>query len=489
MSYSIKHYNGTLLATVADGTVDTSTDLTLIGKNYAGYGQAQNDNFVWLLENFANTTEPPNPLTGQIWYDSGKKKLKFWNGTGWRIAGSAETSPSTPPNLTQGDFWYNTTSAQLYIWSGSEPILIGPQEVVGKDTTQMKSESVFDYDNQPHAVIKGIVNGTTMFVIAGSDAPFKLNSDLNPILGFDWIQEGLTLKGTTIADNGATSGSARFWGTATNADQLGGISYSQYATSNAPNFHGQVSFDDSGYTVGTKLAVFNDASTIPTFQNTSGPQLVFKTNVSGTIKIPLILNGADVTPGLSGVSNLGTSGLQWATVYASYFNGTGKQSDALNLNSAYVQASTAAAANTIVGRDSSANVVANLFQGTATSAQYADLAEKYLADADYEVGTVVMVGGEKEVTQCSSLNRALGVVSGNPAFMMNKDLVGGTYIALKGRVPVKVWGPCSKGDMMTAFKFGTAHTSNTDDPDWTVFAIALEDNDDTGIKLVECVIL
>jgi len=78
MSYTIKHYNGTLLTTVADGTVDTSTDLTLIGKNYAGYGQSQNDNFVWLLENFANTTQPPNPLAGQVWFDSANLKLKFY---------------------------------------------------------------------------------------------------------------------------------------------------------------------------------------------------------------------------------------------------------------------------------------------------------------------------------------------------------------------------------------------------------------------------
>jgi hypothetical protein len=131
-----------------------------------------------------------------------------------------------------------------------------------------------------------------------------------------------------------------------------------------------------------------------------------------------------------------------------------------------------------------------LFQGTATAAQYADLAEKYLDDAEYEVGTVVSVGGEKEVTACQTNDRAIGVVSSKPAFMMNKDLVGGTYIALKGRVPVKVFGPVAKGDRMRAFKNGTAISidddySNTD----VLFAIALESNDDSGIKLVECIVL
>ena len=70
---------------------------------------------------------------------------------------------------------------------------------------------------------------------------------------------------------------------------------------------------------------------------------------------------------------------------------------------------------------------------------------------------------------------------------MNKDLEGGTYIALKGRVPVKVSGTCNKGDLMVAYKYGTAQA--TDNPDYTVFAIALESSDDTGIKLVECIIL
>jgi len=96
MSYTINHYNGKLLATVADGTVDTSTDLTLIGKNYAGYGQSQNDNFVWLLENFANTTQPPNPLAGQIWYDSANKKLKFFDGSQIRTASTAELGATAP---------------------------------------------------------------------------------------------------------------------------------------------------------------------------------------------------------------------------------------------------------------------------------------------------------------------------------------------------------------------------------------------------------
>jgi len=200
--------------------------------------------------------------------------------------------------------------------------------------------------------------------------------------------------------------------------------------------------------------------------------------------------GPDILPGQDATSNLGSATVKFVTIYGANFTGTSAKADTLLLGSNYVSASTASSASTIVARDSSQNIAANLFSGTATAAQYADLAEKYLADKDYEVGTVVSVGGEKEVTACQTNDRAVGVVSANPAFMMNKDLVGGTYIALKGRVPVKVFGPVAKGDRMRAFKDGSAISiaddyTNSD----VVFAIALESSDDAGIKLIECIVL
>jgi len=141
----------------------------------------------------------------------------------------------------------------------------------------------------------------------------------------------------------------------------------------------------------------------------------------------------------------------------------------------------------IAARDSSANITANIFNGTATAARYADLAEKYLADAEYEVGTVVSVGGEKEVTACSIGERAVGVVSANPAYMMNSELEGGTYIALKGRVPVKVIGKVKKGYILVAGTDGVAMPGAADS--LAGFAVALESSDDNGVKLVEALVL
>jgi hypothetical protein len=233
--------------------------------------------------------------------------------------------------------------------------------------------------------------------------------------------------------------------------------------------------------------VFIQASTRPFIRNQLTDSIDFQTTVSGSLKTPFKLSGLNAIPGEDNISTLGTSSFKWANVYATTFTGTATQSDTLKVGASYRSADIAQNVNTIAARDGSGNIFANIFQGQATSAQFADLAEKYLADAEYEVGTVVAVGGEKEVTASKYGDRAIGAVSANPAFMMNKDLDGGTYIALKGRVPVKVIGAVRKGQQLVASNDGTAVAAVPHAND--VFAIALESSDDTGVKLVEALIL
>ena len=139
----------------------------------------------------------------------------------------------------------------------------------------------------------------------------------------------------------------------------------------------------------------------------------------------------------------------------------------------------------VVARDNNGDIWFRVGNGTATASQYADLAEKYLADDVYEVGTVMVIGGKAEVTKCSYGNRAIGVVSENPGFMMNKDLEGGTYVALKGRVPVKIFGEVKKGQYLVAGPSGQAVMSIVNNAD--VFAVALEDSD--GKSVIEALIL
>ena len=127
-----------------------------------------------------------------------------------------------------------------------------------------------------------------------------------------------------------------------------------------------------------------------------------------------------------------------------------------------VSSATAATANTLAKRDSSGNLSANVFAGTATSARYADLAEKYATDAEYAAGTVVCFGGDAEVTACAheAHHAVAGVISTDPAYMMNSEAEG-QYVALTGRVPVKVVGPIAKGDLLvTAGVAGHAKADN-----------------------------
>jgi hypothetical protein len=127
MAYKVDKFNGTFLTSVEDGTIDTTTDLRFVGKNYAGYGEVQNENFLHLLENFANTTAPPKAIGGQIWFDSGEKKLKFYDGSQWKVAAGAVSVGTAPSNLASGELWWDSSAKQLYAWSGTEFILVGPE--------------------------------------------------------------------------------------------------------------------------------------------------------------------------------------------------------------------------------------------------------------------------------------------------------------------------------------------------------------------------
>jgi hypothetical protein len=201
------------------------------------------------------------------------------------------------------------------------------------------------------------------------------------------------------------------------------------------------------------------------------------------------LVGTDLIPGLTNISNIGSPTKIYNTIYAGTFNGIASQANQVleTVSGLYRSGNTGAAASTVAVRDANADIYANVFQGIASSADYADLAEKYLADADYLVGTVVAIGGEKEVTACTVGDRAIGIVSANPAYMMNSGLEGGTYIALKGRVPCKVIGQVKKGQKLVAGLNGAGQVAFGNSAD--VFAIALESNHEVSEKTIEVLVL
>jgi hypothetical protein len=126
MAYTINLTDGTIFATIADGTINTASSMTLVGKNYAGYGEFLDENFIHLLENSSNTTAPGAPLEGQLWWDSGNSLLKVYNGSVFKTISAATSSSTAPTSNVTGDLWYDTVNAQLKVWTGTAFLLVGP---------------------------------------------------------------------------------------------------------------------------------------------------------------------------------------------------------------------------------------------------------------------------------------------------------------------------------------------------------------------------
>lgn len=482
MPYQVDRYNGTPLTVVDDGTIsnDRST-LKLVGKNYAGYGEIQNENFIWLMENFANSNPPANYLSGQIWFDSFNRKLKFNDGSRWRTTGGAEIGPEPPVGLTTGDFWWNTTTKQLFSYDGtSEFVLIGPQVVPGAGETLWESTSLIDTDGNPHAVMKGIIDGKVIYIC--SRDTFFIDSDINPVTGFSYIRGGLTLVDTTDSTAGGfTTSTYRHWGTSSDSDRLGQKPASDYVTKSGAVFVDSASFADDGFTVGAiaNLRIYALSGTTPTIENRLSGIISFKVKTGSPLESKEICKVKDgaFDPGLDVTYDLGEPTLRWRNVYAQRFiggsfsgtfegdmDGTALRAKRLYFANAfgttanendplkYVPATNLNQNNTIVARDNSGNFSAGIMTGTATQARYADLAERYESDSMYDPGTVVIFGGDKEITVTTELAdyRVAGVVSTNPAYEMNvspetKDFLP---VALRGKVPVKVVGRVKKGDIL-----------------------------------------
>ena len=491
MAYAIDRYNNTLLTSVEDGTVDQTTDLKFIGKNYAGYGEIQNENFLFLLENFSGANQPSRPISGQVWFDSGTSKLKFYDGAQWRTTGGAEVGATQPSGLATADFWWDTGNDQLYVYNGTSFILIGPQNA-GEGVTQMSSLEVLDTTSATRGIIASVIEDETLFVV--SPTQFDLNASQTALIaqGFDRIYKGITLRNTKLATAGVTSTTDRFHGTATNADKLGGIAAGNFIQTGAGNtvFTNAIEVPDAGVLIGDSndLQVKIDADGYSgVIQNvTNNGDIKFKVSVSGPADTHVAnLTQAGLVPAADNTFALGSGTLGWSNVYAATFTGEATKAATLRVGSDFRSASASATNNTVAVRDTTGNIAANLFQGTATQARYADLAEKYTTAEELPAGTAVTVCSHEdhEVAPAVASNHCIGVVSTDPAYMMNSE-ADGQYIGLKGRLPVRVKGAVSKGDVVYAMADGVCTTIATT----AIVGIALASNDSVEEKLVECVL-
>lgn len=313
MAYQIDRYNGTFLVSIDDQTINTTaTDLRFVGRNYAGYGEIQNENFLHLLENFSNNIPPSRPLSGQLWYDSSNKKLKFYDGNKFKVASGAEASATPPAGLSVGDFWFDTQEEQLFAWTGTEYILVGPDRAPVLGETEAIPAVVKDITGSDQSILKLQVGGKTIGLISNSE--FTINSVINPIDGFNSVKKGINLSDfqTTIVD----SSEYKLWGTAVNAEKLNGLSSADFLRSANTVFTTIVAFQDSGFTVGDqkdlKISIANGNEVI--LENTLGNSLIFRITSGAETRDILLAREDGLVPGSSDQYYLGKPGVRWKEV-------------------------------------------------------------------------------------------------------------------------------------------------------------------------------
>jgi len=229
MAYTINKTDGTILATVADGQIDElSTDITLIGKNYSGFGEAINENFIKILENFSSSSQPINPVRGQIWFDVSELKLKVYSGTGFVPVSSATISTQQPLTLGVGDLWFNDLDKQLYFYDGTSTILLGPAYSISQGVSGLRVSNILDSLNQSRVITYLYTNGVLLGIFSKDTFTPKL-----PIDGFS----GSIIPGF----NAGTLTGLKFNVTVTNSEKLGGQPASLYVRNDTSNIvNGQI---------------------------------------------------------------------------------------------------------------------------------------------------------------------------------------------------------------------------------------------------------
>lgn len=571
MAYVINRFNGEQLIVLEDGTLDTSTSIGLVGRNYNGYGEIQNENFLFLLENFSNEFPPSAPLDGQLWYDSNIEALKLYNNRTW-IRVSGVDASETPPDEIEGTLWFDTLLEQLKIFSNGWKS-IGPESVRGFDETKATSRVLTDTLGTTHAVIEIKINGVSIAIVSSEE--FTI-ANTNAISGFNLLKRGINLSNIVDLEdsvyqiignlNGVSSSALKL----ENSRTINGVIFDGQnniiITANTPNtlkkgeyiigsnFNGSnettwninaspnnllgtiVARDSTGSfkasiisadLVGNVTGNITSTSGTSTFDKIVANQIVGAT-LSGNaltasrLERSVSINGInfdgsrDITITASASTLTGT--VLSSTVKNSSLESTGVLTNlkikdagilvgdndelkfsvdistrnskilsqagnkelilsvrdpsqpnqeakfrflpsavALNLGGtshpSFVP-ETSGAANLGTSSLKWNDVWSNKYNSVA-----ADLAENYRADSVYEHGTVVMFGGEAEVTMADDETvKVAGVISEQPAYTMNVSLES-TYVAtvaLQGRVKCKVKGRVSKGDMLISAGNGYA---------------------------------
>jgi hypothetical protein len=589
MAYTINLTNGTTFATITDGTVNTASSMTLIGKNYAGYGQFLDDNFIHLLENSANTTAPSAPLTGQLWWDSTNTLLKIYAGgaAGFKTLGVTTASSSQPSPSIIGDLWYDTVNQQLKVCSvAGAPgtfIVVGPAYSSAQGTSGAVPITISDgstgyivtglYANNN---LVGIISGATDFVPAGNSSGYAT--------AFPTIYKGFTVWNTgnnsgnisnpgnvtlavagsvieTIASTGSfvtgvysasgnviggnlrTAGLITATGNVTGGNVLtaglitatGNVTGGNLTTGGLASVTGNITggnvltsgqVSSTGNVTGTNFIGNVIGGTISTTGNITGGNILYGSGVvsgTGNITGGNILYGSGI---VSGTGNIAAgyifgngsqlTGVSAAVSVTKFQNGTtegnaGSSGGNINFNiggtsNVMVLATTGAVVNGLstpsiehtgtnaVGNIGSTSSYFNRLFATATTALYADVAERFAADEELAPGTVVELGGTAEITRSQQdlSENVFGVISTRAAYLMNGGAgEDNTHppVAMTGRVPVQVIGVVRKGDRLVSAGSGVARAAQPGEATaFNVIGRALVDKPTTGSGTIEAIV-
>ncbi len=546
MAYKINNTFGTLLVTLPDGTIDTTTtDLALFGKSYAGFGEKLNENLVKLLENFNNTSAPNNKIQGQLWFDKTNKQINVYDGTKFKPVGSPTPSTSQPANAVLGDEWFDTNANQFYIYNGADWTLIGPTTVAGSGVTQIITETAPDNTGVNQSYLKLVTNDAVVGVV--SDVAFTPSatdtvSQALVTAGFSTVAQGIQLSSSVAA--------VKFRGTATDSDALGGIAAANYLRSNANDTttgrltvqndlgirlgggldinmsmsgddftianttsNGDIAFTlNSTVFGGTRKVMDMDGGTgrVNIFEGGSitcdnltvrGTQVIMNTSTlsveDNIIELNRNISSNAATPKFTGLkvkrgsaSSATEQDLFW--VWDETFADDGSTTYG-NAGGAWT-AFKSGGGDTELSAPTLVDIRANVVHATTTSAMYADLAERYEADCETEVGDVVMLGGHAEITKCNKelCDQVFGVISDSPAFLMNAQAGNNDshpMVALKGRVFVKIQGTGKAGDRIVSAGNGEARVANLEEcTAFNTLGRLIKDKYNKETALTECVI-
>ena len=311
MAYTINKTDGTVVATITDGTVDTSTSLQLFGKSFSGFGEGLNENLVKLLENTASTSAPTAPLRGQLWMDTNTNQLKVYDGSSFKPTGGAKAQASEPTSASAGDLWIDTDDDQVYVYTGSAWLLVGPVYTSGQTLSGWKIETLASSGG--NKVVSSMYAGNTRVAILSKEtftpsvtqtgfASIKAGLTLNSTLGA--VFEGTNTQAATIDTSGTTN---------TSSTLIAGGNFLRADAADSTT--GTLTVDtDGGVIIGDaqELSITVASNDVTVAQTSQDKDLKVTVNDGGVTKTPLQLTGADggidITGDVTVTGNLTVSG-------------------------------------------------------------------------------------------------------------------------------------------------------------------------------------